>query len=188
MIHSLLIYKGVVHAADKAIDALRCMRAGIKAGRNKKGPEVSSLFRGKKAARVDKKPVWKHKFFCLAYKDQERIPTSEYDKEELFQADLGEKEVEFHALDLSDKQFKEVLLSYFPRLSQGGGYQLLKGLPNSRKLEVLPSVVYSSPALKQRVGTSRTYIRPIQRDLDLDPKGDTAETEVIYTLYYYGLI
>ena len=185
MIHSLLIFKGVVHAADKAIDALQRMRAGIKADRNKKRPikdEISTLFRGKKAARVDKKPVWKHKFFCLSYKDQERIPTSEYDKEELFQADLGEKEVEFHALDLSDKQFKEVLLSYFPRLCRGGGYQLLKGLPNSRKLEVLPSVVYSSPAaLKQRVGNSRTYIRPIQRDLDLEPKGDTAETEVIYS-------
>lgn len=120
--------------------------------------------------------------FCLAYRDQERIPTSEYDKEELFQADLGEKEVEFPTLDMSDEQFKEVLLSYFPRLRQGGGYQLLKGLPNSRKLEVLPSVVYTSPAaLKQQVGTSRTYMRPIQRDLDLEPNQDTTDLEVNYS-------
>ena len=115
--------------------------------------------------------MWKHKLLCLAYKDQDRIPTSEYDKEELFQADLGEKEVEFHTLELRDKQFKKVLLSYFPCLCQGDGYQLLKGLPNSLKVEVLPSVVYSSPAaLKQGVGSSRTYIRPIQSDLDLEPK------------------
>ena len=47
------------------------------------------------------------------------------------------------------------------------------GLPNSRHLEVLSMSVYKSPlALKQRVGSSRTYIRPLQRDLDLTPLSD----------------
>ena len=67
-------FEGVVQAADKAIDALRRMRAGIKADRNKKRPikdDVSSLLRGRKSARVDKKPVWKHKLFCFAHKDQD---------------------------------------------------------------------------------------------------------------------
>ena len=47
------------------------------------------------------------------------------------------------------------------------------GLPNSRHLEVLSMSVHKSPlALKQRVGISRTYIRPLQKDLDLTQLSD----------------
>ena len=53
--------------------------------------EVSSLFRPKKVLKLDKKPAWKHKFVCLVYKDQSRVPTSDIDKEELYLADLGGK-------------------------------------------------------------------------------------------------
>lgn len=141
---------------NKALDALRRMRAGIRAditGKKHTKEEVSSLFRPKKVLKLEKKPAWKHKFFCLAFKDQSRVPTSDVDKEELYLANLGEKEIEFQSLDASADEFKEVLLKAFPRLQQGGGYQLLKCLPNSRRLEVLSSVVYASPgALKQRVG------------------------------------
>ena len=102
-----------------------------------------------------------------------RVPTSDIDKEELYLAGLGEKEVEFRTLDASAD---EILLNTFPRLREGDGYQLLKC---SRRLEVLSSLVYSSPgALKQRVGTSRTYIRPIQRDLDLEPCEEEADSGV----------
>ena len=38
--------------------------------------------------------------FCLAYKDQSRQLTTDADKEELYQAGLGEKEIEFECLDL----------------------------------------------------------------------------------------
>ena len=44
------------------------------------------------------------------------------------------------------------------------------GKPNSRHLETLSMAVHTSPALlKQRVGNAKTYIRPVQRDLDLTP-------------------
>lgn len=40
---------------------------------------------------------------------------------------------------------------------------------------------HTSPALlKQRVGTSRTYIRPLQRDLDLDPIEDKSDVVSVY--------
>ena len=71
---------GVLQAADKALDALRRMRAGMRAdvtGKKRTKDEVSSLFRPKKALKLEKKPAWKHKFVCLAYKDQSRIPTSD---------------------------------------------------------------------------------------------------------------
>ena len=39
--------------------------------------------------------------------------------------------------------------------------------------------VHKSPhILKQRVGTSRTYVRPLQRDLDLTPENESDEDSV----------
>ena len=106
-------------------------------GKKRTKDEVSSLFRPKKVLKLDKKPAWKHKFVCLAYKDQSRIQTSDIDKEELYMADLGEKGIEFPSLDASADEFKDILLNTFPRLHEGVGYQLLKCMPNSYRLEVL---------------------------------------------------
>ena len=132
--------------------------------------EMSSIFRKKtKNTEFKKRPVWKHKFFCLSDKNQVKVPTSETEKEELYQSGLGEKEIQFDSMELDAQNFKHIIYSNFPRLSEGGGFHLLKCLPNTRKLELLPQTVYSSPAsLKQRVGSSRTYIRPIQRNLELN--------------------
>ncbi len=47
---------------------------------------------------------------------------------------------------------------------------LFKCVANKRKLEELSKAVYSSPAaLKARVGATKTYIRPLQKDLDFEP-------------------
>ena len=117
-----------------------------------------------------KKSTWKHKFYCLAYVGQSRLPTSEAEKDDLFEAGLGEKEVEFDQLDISADEFKEVLCEAFPQLRDAGGYQICKCLPNSRKLEPLSSRVLASPLLlRQRIGNSRSYIVPLQKDLDLTP-------------------
>ena len=59
----------------------RCSKGGIKRA-------MSSLYKsklGKKKA----KNGWKHNFVCLAYRDQYRIPTTEFDKDELYEAGLG---------------------------------------------------------------------------------------------------
>ena len=44
--------------------------------------------------------MWKHRFVCLAYRDQVKIPTTDTDKDELLKAGLGEKVVEFDDLDM----------------------------------------------------------------------------------------
>ena len=162
---------GIVQAADKALSALKRMRAGMKAddkiSRKRIKKEMCGLCRSKKP-KTEKRVVWRHKFVCLAYRDQERIPTVDADKEEHYRAGLGEKEIAFETLDLSQVEFRNLLLEHYPRLKKGGGFQLLKSLPNSRTMEVLSMAVHTSPALlKQRVGASRTYICPVQRDLDL---------------------
>ena len=72
--------------------------------------------------------AWRHKFFCLAYTEQEKIPSSEIEKEELCQAGLGEKVIEFERIDMNQKEFRDVLVAYFPQLEGCGGFPLLKGI------------------------------------------------------------
>ena len=166
----MLITLDLVKAADRALNALQTMRKGMQGDLNKKKrlrSELASAFpsTGKKA----KKCAWKHRFVCLARHDQMRIPTTENEKDNLFEAGLGEKCIEFASLDVDGEQFRDILYSSFPKLPKGGGFQLCRCVPNSRQLEPLTAVVHSSPSLlKERVGNARTYIRPLQRDLDMD--------------------
>ena len=135
--------------------------------------EVSFLFNKKRS----KGSVWKHRFVCLAYRDQVKIPTTDTDKDDLLKAGLGEKLIEFDDLDMDANGFREVILDAYPQLKNAGGFTFFKCAVNSRALEPLSQIVLSSPRmLKDRVGTARTYIRPVQRDMDLSavfqlPKG-----------------
>lgn len=166
---------------EKAARAVKALRTPVLGSKKRKFPadaedqEMEYLFLfpkkrklGKRAIR--KQSVWKHRFVCLAYTDQTRIPTSDLEKDELLEAGLGEKEIEFFSQDMSFEDIKDVLYDEFPRLRDGGGFQLLKGVANSHKLEPLSKMVYTSlKVLRQRVGQGRTYIRPIQRHLDITP-------------------
>ena len=118
---------------------------------------------------------------CLARTGQNRIPLSESEKDKLFSAGLGEKELEFPKLDTTADEFRDILYEGFPRLRDGGGYQFLKCIPNSRQLEPLSGLVMSSPMLlKQRVGATRTYIRPLQQNLDTTPNHSIADDVSLY--------
>lgn len=156
----------VMSAANRCLNQLKLN--GDRVGRRRKAKEeVSSLF-GKKKKTV--KCVWKHKFICLANRNQQRIPTTDAEKDKLLMAGLGEKEIEFSDLELSAEEFRDLLYHHFPSLKEGGGFQFFKCVANSRSLEQLSSTTLSSPSmLKSRVGNSRTYIRPIQKNLDLAP-------------------
>ena len=96
------------------------------------------------AGKKEKKGSWKHKFFCLADVGQSRLPINEAEKDAIFEAGLGEKEVEFDSLDILPQLFLP-----FPKLREagGGGFQICKWMPNSRKLEPLSSHVLSSPVM-----------------------------------------
>ena len=102
----------------------------------------------------NKKGMWKHKFFCLAYVGQTRRPTNEAEREDLFLTGMAEKVVEFDDVDISTKEFKEIVFSAFPKLRDAGGFQICRCVPNSRKLEVLSSRVLSPAVLRQRIGNS----------------------------------
>ncbi len=128
---------------------------------------LKSLFK-KDNKRSRHQIAWKHTFVCLAYKDQNRIPTTELEKDELYEAGLGTKDIEFFSINMNAEEFRDVLMQSYPKLREAGGFLLCKCHPNSRKLESLSKSVYSSPAaLKERVASSKTYIKPVQKDLDL---------------------
>ena len=141
------------------------MRRGLAGDgkRNRLKDELLKSFPSKK-----KKIAWKHRFVCLAYYDQPKIPTTDGEKDELIKAGLGEKIIEFPSLNANGDDLSDILYSTFPKLKEGGGFELCRCIANSRKLEVLTTVAHSSLYhLKERVGNSRTYIRPLQKDLDL---------------------
>ena len=97
-----------------------------------------------------------------------RVPTTDKEKDELLLAGLGEKLVEFNTLNMTGEEFKELLVSYFPKLNDCGGYQLCQATNTKGDLEPLSVMSYYSPEiLKQRCGSKRTYIVPMKRDLDL---------------------
>ena len=83
------------------------------------------------------------------------------------------KEIEFSTLEMDANAFREVLYEAYPKLRDGGGFQLCRCIPNSRELEPLSRHVLSSPRLlKERVGQAHTYIAPLQRDLNVTPSVD----------------
>jgi len=84
-------------------------------------------------------PQWKHKFMCLAYTDQAKIPTTDAVKDDLFEAGLGD--VAFDSVDVGPEEFREVLYQASPQLRRGG-YQLFKCVAN-RTLEPLFIVLQS---------------------------------------------
>lgn len=170
IISATIIIIGLVKAADRALNALKGMRRGMKGDGDRKKrlkSELSNAFASK--SKRPKKIMWKYRFFCLAWRNQQKIPTMDIEKDNLLEAGLGEKVVEFTSLEISGEEFKDILLCEFPKLRDGGGFELCKCAPNSRNLQALTSVVLSSPAmLKERVGNAQTYIRPLRHDLDMD--------------------
>ena len=108
-----------------------------------------------------------HKF---AQSNKYFIPSSDYDKDKLFMADLGEKVIGFTKLDMDSDEFCGVLYDSYPKLRDAGGYVMCRAKKNSNELEKLSKVVYVSPLmLKERCGPNKTYIVPLQRDLSLQP-------------------
>lgn len=132
-----------MEAADKALAAMKGMKRGL-AGNNKRSRLKDELMNTFTASKKVKKYAWKHRFVCLAYYKQQKIPTTDGEKDELIKAGLGEKCIQFPSLDIDGHEFTKVLFSTFPPLAEGGGFELCRCIPNSRNLEPLSSIVHSS--------------------------------------------
>lgn len=122
---------------------------------------------------------WTHKFVCLANTNDDRVPTTVQAKQSLAFADLGEKKVYIPDIDCPAQEFHECLYSFFPQLRNSGGFELMHCLPSTRDLEILPSPICQSPRLlRSRMSTARIYIRPIQKNLEVDKIHSSIEVKV----------
>ena len=101
-----------MNAADRALNALRGMRRGVRedSGRKKRiKSEMSSVFSS--SSKKAKKCAWKHRFVCLAWRDQQRIPTTDTEKDDLLEAGLGEKVVSFPSHEATGEELTLLRIS-----------------------------------------------------------------------------
>ena len=119
------------------------------------------------------KETWTHDFFCLAAKDQERVPTRA-EKFDLQQCGLGRKKVCFHS-KATFTDFRRKLEEEYPKLKEGGGFELMRtghqGSNTVLTTIIPPASGYSVPFLRDSsgLGQALAYIRPLQRNLDTTP-------------------
>ena len=126
-------------------------------------------------------PVWTHTFVCLSNRNADMIPSGS-DRAQLQIAGLGEKRLSFN-LDSSPHDFYREIVSYFPKLSTGGGFELLRCTNPRQSLEIIsaPSHGYSASFLKAVVQQAKIYIRPLQRDLPYTPyEGEVSKYRLNY--------
>ena len=115
--------------------------------------------------------MWTHDFVCLATTTAAKPPSS-LQTANLMRAGLGKKQLTLFEGDDSCDLHSEILRA-FPRLQDGGGYELLRVVESGlRTLYVIPppSDGYSVTFLKGVLRQAKVYIRPMQRDLTLDPE------------------
>ena len=103
-----------MEAADIAISAMGQAKTNFPKKRKIKD-EVNQLFNHKK--RKEKCSVWKHRFFGVARKDQIGIPTTDTEKDDLLKSGLGERDVEFHDLDMDAYSYRETMRWIFCSLT-----------------------------------------------------------------------
>ena len=124
--------------------------------------------------------TWTHRFMCLSNPSQCTVPTPEQ-KRKLQDAGLGDKKITF-GKSKSPSYFHNELLKSFTKLSNAGGYELLRSTSsNISQLEVIQTNPnYNVMDLKTAVTSAKIYIRPIQRELSLEC--DKSITEQVHFL------
>jgi hypothetical protein len=109
------------------------------------------------------------KLVCLSSCVDNQVPSSGSIKEALLQAGLGEKIVILPDIYGSKEDFMQIITSTFPKLKECGGFEFLRCVANSKKLEVItPKLAHSPKLLRTIVGNGRVFIRPIQNDLSME--------------------
>ena len=98
------------------------------------------------------------------------VPSNGY-KTQLSNASLGEKKITFEKKSLCS-YFHEKLLESYPKLKEGGGYELMRTkFRSTSKLEILQpkgNAGHNVLDLKEMVASARIYVRSLQNDLSLE--------------------
>lgn len=122
-------------------------------------------------------PTWTHTFVCLSDPDHDS-PLDYQEKGTLQLAGLGEKR--FACSTESDAQdFSNDMIFQFPKLADGGGFELLQMCESgSKELKLIECPVggYTVEYLKAVVDHAKVYIRPLQKKLDMSPSANVVST------------
>jgi len=167
MQYTVLPYCRWVGMAEQALGALKWMKAGLNAekSRDKKKGKVRKMsalyFSSTNKRKKLEQPQWKHKFMCLAYRDQVKIPTTHAEKDELFEAGLGEKEVVFDSVDVGPEEFREVLYQAFPQLRRLSEEEVKRA---QHAISTLASLSLESLASTSRLSGAPTQSTIRERD------------------------
>ena len=114
------------------------------------------------------------------------MPASGWQREALVTAGLGEKKVVIPNVECNWDEFKDVVTSESPKLLNCGGFEFMRCVANSKDLDVVSMGVAQSPELlKSVIGNGRVFVRPIQRDLELDEEYRES-TEVTRSCYVHS--
>lgn len=115
--------------------------------------------------------TWTHEVLCLANTAQEATP-SRAQKEELQRAGLGRSKIRFDG-NATPRAFKEKLEEVFPKLVDGGGFELFRRGSSANELVEIhpPPSGYSVPFLRDSsgIGQALIFVRPLQMNLDVSP-------------------
>ena len=147
----------------------------------------SSVSVGKRSRRMEKEKMtkkkkiqtWTHTFVCLSQKDQDIVPDVE-ERTMLQLAGLGERKVSFN-VDADNWEIREELQYNFPKLRDSGGFELLRLSEGGGKILqsiACPKNGYCVPYLRAVVHHAKVYLRPLQKDLDVDDTEDDPSSDV----------
>ena len=114
------------------------------------------------------KETWTHQFVCLPDVDCNTVPNRS-EKARLREAGLGDQRVIFTNKKGGHDHVKQTLESAYPKIKEGGGFQILRS--SGRRLEAIdiPPTGYTVPYLKDTLGQAIAYICPLQRGLNTQP-------------------
>ena len=162
-------------ACGRAIDTLRSVRQSFSSEarleQRKKFSPYSRPSTSLSTSKVKKGRTqpWTLKLFCLSDTCQWKAPATASSKILLVGAGLGENSVTVSNINTcSMEEFRSIIVRTFPKLSDCGGFEMLRCLPNSKDLALVEGkLTQSVKTLKTVIGSGRLYLRPIQKNLDL---------------------
>lgn len=131
--------------------------------------------------------IWTHDFICLSKTTDNKAPSS-FEAGELYRAGLGKRQLSFMENGDSNEIHDEIMET-FPKLKEGGGYELLRVNDvggQRRELLLIPPLAegYTVNYLKEVIRQAKVYIRPVQRDLNLESSGTSRSVYLVRTFIY----
>ena len=68
--------------------------------------------------------------------------------------------------EISNTHFRKIIVENFPLLSNAGGFEFLRCIPNTKQLEPFSELAQTNPQiLQERSHKGKVFIRPVQEDL-----------------------